>query len=140
MAAHLKTDDLLPPSILAAKRRPAWRQRLVEAERGFAQGFRGDSTLFVHFFAGSIVVVAGLVLGLSTVQWALIVLSSAVVIAAEMFHKALLGVTAAMDESLARTAAATRRMATAAVFVTMLGTAIILALTFGQRVAELAAR
>ena len=140
MTVQLKTSDPLPPSILGAKRRPAWRQRLVEAERGFAQGFRTDSTLFVHFFAGSIVVAAGLILGLTMLQWALIVLSSSVVIAAEMFHKALLGFMSAMDESVARAAAPSRRMATAAVFVTMLGTAIILALTFGQRIAELAGR
>ena len=139
MTAGLRTDDPLPSSVLRSRRRAAWRQRLIEAERGIAQGFRGDSTLFVHLFAASVVVAAGLVLGLSAVQWTLIVLASSIVIAAEMFHKALRVLVAALGDQHGRTAAETLRIATAAVFVTILGTAITLALTFGQRIAQLAA-
>ena len=37
-----------------SSRRPAWRQRLVQAERGLVKGVRSDSAFFVHFFGGSI--------------------------------------------------------------------------------------
>ena len=41
------------PVPLPRSSRPAWRQRLVDAERGVMQGIRGDSAFFVYFFLSS---------------------------------------------------------------------------------------
>ena len=47
---HLRTE---PDPRFRRHRRAAWRQRLVEAERGITHGFRGDSTLFGYLFVWS---------------------------------------------------------------------------------------
>ncbi|MFM8582773.1 MAG: diacylglycerol kinase, partial [Planctomycetaceae bacterium] len=70
-------------------RRPAWRQRLIQAERGLAWGLRADSVFFVHFFGIALVISAGLAFGLALWQWVAIVLALTVVLSAEMFQQAL---------------------------------------------------
>ena len=71
------------------RRRPAWRQRLVQAERGLVGGVRSDSAFFVHFFGISIVVAAALVLGVGPMQWIGIAACLTIVLTAEMFNQAL---------------------------------------------------
>ena len=60
-----------------ARRRCAWRQRMIEAERGLRLSLRMDGTLFVHLFVASCVIAAGFVLGLSTQQSAIVSLAIA---------------------------------------------------------------
>ena len=123
----------------ANRRRAPWRRRLVEAERGLTQGFRGDSTLMVHLFAGCLVIAAGLVLGLSVERWAILAVSFTVVLAAELFNKLARTVCrhAATGQETLRQAAS---IGTAAAFVSMLGAMIVVALLLGGRLVEILAR
>ena len=73
----------------AARRRAAWRQWLIEAERGITAGFRSDSIFFVHLFTGSLVVAASAMLGLSAAEWAILALAIGITISAELFHQVL---------------------------------------------------
>ncbi|MDF1742662.1 MAG: hypothetical protein P1V19_03145, partial [Gimesia sp.] len=57
--------------VVSEKLRPEWRQRLVDAERGITFGIRLDSTFFIHFFSGSAVIAAAMLLGLSATHWAI---------------------------------------------------------------------
>jgi diacylglycerol kinase len=70
-------------------RRPIWRRRLVDAERGLTEGFRGESAFFVHFFGTSVALAALIVLGATLLQWCITVLAIGVVLAGELFHRAL---------------------------------------------------
>jgi hypothetical protein len=85
-----------PPS-----RRPSWRQDLVDTERGLVVGFRSDAGIVSHLFAGSIVVVAGVLFGLSPTQWVLVCLTLSGLLTCEMFRQAIrvlaLGRTAVQD-------------------------------------------
>lgn len=135
--------DGLPRSL----RRPAWRQRLIQAERGLAWGLRADSVFFVHFFGISLVISAGLAFGLELWQWVAIVLSLTVVLSAEMFQQALkllAGLSAPADNSAplpgATPAARALSIGTAAVLVACLGSTLVLALIFTQRGLELFGR
>ena len=55
----------------------------MEAERGLTEGFRTDSTLFGHFFIATIVMAAALVIGISLLEWGLLILSLAMVFSME---------------------------------------------------------
>ncbi|MGH7200889.1 MAG: diacylglycerol kinase [Planctomycetaceae bacterium] len=122
-------------------RRSAWRQRLVDAERGLTQGFRADSTLFVHFFAGSVLLASALVLGLTAVEWTVLILSMTVVLSAEMFHHVIriITQTIAPDEENAAHVRRALTTGTAAVVVAILGAALVIGLLFGRRLAEMLA-
>ncbi len=122
----------------AASRRPPWRQRLVQAERGLVGGVRGDSIFFVHFFGGSIAVATAFVLGIGPVQWALVLLCLTLVFTAEMFNQALKALLHREDGApppfvVQRVTA----LGTAAVMAATAGSAIALALIFWQRLGML---
>ena len=116
------------------RRRAAWRQWLVEAERGLTAGFRSDSVFFVHLFSGSLALAAAAMLGLSAVQWALLILAVTMTIAAELFHQVLKRLGDLLAEAGPETAAAVRRLGVAAMTTVTLGTATAVAVLLGARV------
>jgi undecaprenol kinase/diacylglycerol kinase (ATP) len=120
-----------------ARRRAAWRQRLVEAERGFVRGIRGDAVFFVHFFGISAVIAAATILGLSWIHWIGIVGCLTLVLTAEMFNQALKEL--AQPDERPMTVALRRAVAmgTAAVMVACTGSTIMMTLVFWQRLREL---
>jgi len=114
--------------------RPAWRQRLVQAERGIASGVRNDSTFFVHFFAASVIVAIGVVVGLGAIQWAIVTLAFTMVMAAEMFHQVLRFVLLDRDaDSLPEPLRKALGVSTAAVTVTIAGALLTIGLLLGGR-------
>lgn len=137
MTTRIDPRRALPGGGPAHKRRPIWRQRLVEAERGATQSFRGDSTFFAHFFAGTIVVAMAAVLGVSLMQWVAIILAATLVLSAELYHQMLKFLVREMGHHFAEPLETALRISAAAVLVTIAGAALTLALIFGQRVLEL---
>src|SRR5579864_8609626 len=69
--------------------RPAWRRRLIDIERGITLGVRGDSVFFVYFFLSSLTIAASLVLGISLLEWTVVILALTVVLCAEMFNQSV---------------------------------------------------
>ena len=135
MALPLKSNVLRnEPGTL---RRSPWRQRLVEAERGITQGFRGDSTFFVHFFAVSMILAGALVLGLSLIHWTMLVLALTLVLSAEMFHQALKFLLQSVGPHFEKSAETALRIGTAAVFLAMLGAVIVIGLIFVHRLLQM---
>jgi diacylglycerol kinase len=96
------------------RRRAWWHQRLVEAEGGYRLGLRANSTLYVHLFAASILTVSGGVLGLSLLDWLLIGLCVAAVMAAELFNAAFHTLTTHLEPQAPLVARQAARLATAA--------------------------
>lgn len=86
------------------KKRSPLRQQLVETERGVTLGFRADSTFFVHFFTGSIVVAVAFVLGLTMIQWTVLILSLTLVLASEMFLQVIKNITQSIGHHFEETA------------------------------------
>lgn len=118
-------------------RRPIWRQRLVDAERGISHSLRSDSTLFVYFFVSCIIVTAGGVLGISLTEWTIVVLALSVVASAEIFNLVLRAIWRNIGHQLDSDTGKTIRMATAGVYVTILGACVAISLIFGQRLAAI---
>lgn len=69
--------------------RSAWRERLVQAERGLTTGFRTNSALFFHFFAVSTLASAGIVVELSIFSWGIVLLCVSVILAMELVYSSL---------------------------------------------------
>ena len=118
-------------------RRPVWRQRLVQAERGFVGSFRSDSALFVQFFGASAVLAAGFVFGLGMLQWALVLACLTLALTAEMFHQAFRALLHMEGEPLPLPAQRVQSMATASAMVATSGAALVIALVLGQRLVQL---
>ena len=100
-------------------------------------GFRADSTFFVHFFIACVIVTTALVLGLGTLQWAFVILALTVVFSAEMFHQVLKTILDRFDHHFTADFRRAMRIASAAVFVAILGAVLSIGLIFGQRLTEL---
>ena len=139
----VQTPTLNPqPSTLdpqPKKQRAAWRQRLVDAERGLSHGFRLDSTFYGHFFVGSIVLATAVVLGIGLMEWAVVVMALTLVLSAEMFNQVLKAIWQTLGHHLAEPAHTVLRIGTGAVFVTILGATVAIGLIFGQRLVAMLA-
>jgi diacylglycerol kinase len=119
------------------RRRPAWRQRLVLAERGLVRGVRSDSAFFVHFFGIVIVIAAALVLGIGWMQWIAIAGCLTLVLTAEMFNQALKALAQSGERELSAGAQRALAIGTAAVLVACIGSTVVLTLVFWQRFEQL---
>jgi len=69
--------------------RRSWIQKFSDACRGVKIAVRAEVSFFVHLFITMIVVLTGAVLGLSRLEWCLIVLCIATTLSAEMFNTAI---------------------------------------------------
>ena len=106
---------------------------MIDAERGLVLGLRGDGNLFACFFSGCILLAAGLVLGLSLIQWSLLAISMTVVLVAGILHQAL----RALLQSLGEVSHQAGKMASGAVLVAFCGLIITAGLILLSRLWEL---
>ena len=67
----------------------SWARKFRDAFRGVKEGVHGQSSFFAHFFVTAAVIAVGAILGVSPVEWCLLVLCIAGVLTAEMFNSAL---------------------------------------------------
>ena len=121
-----------PPEEMNRPRRSAWRQRLVDAERGVTQGLRTDSTFYVHFFITSVVLATAVVLGISHLEWGVVLLAITLVLAAEMFNHVIKVILNGMGHHFERHSQQVLRVGTAAVFVCMIGSTISVGIIIGR--------
>lgn len=117
--------------------RSALKEKLIEVERGITQGFRLDSTFFVHFFVISILIAAGIVFGLGMTSWCLLTLSLSMVLAAQMFNQVLKIVWSSFGHQFDERTRQAARVGSAGVFVAILGAVIVIGTVFGHRLTQL---
>lgn len=117
---------------ITTKLRPEWRQRLVDAERGITFGIRLDSTFFIHFFTGSAVIAAAMLLGLSATHWAIIILSMTTVLCAQMFNQVLKSIWNLLGKQLPEESQNMFKAGTAAVCVSIIGSVITIGIIFSS--------
>ena len=116
------------------KPRAAWRQRLVQAERGIGNGARQDSIFFVHIFTTTLILLAGGVLGLTAWQWLLVFGSLILLFVAELFNQALKSLAQAFGETPPPPVQQALGMSTAASMLALGGALVIAGCTLGERV------
>lgn len=66
-----------------------WRRKFACAFRGLAVGMRGQSSFSIHIPAILAVLAVGAWLGISLVEWLLVIVCITVVISAELFNSAM---------------------------------------------------
>jgi len=71
------------------RRSESWLRKFGNACRGIKVAVRAEVSFFVHLFVTAIVLMTGLQLSLSRLDWALLVLSIAGVISAELCNTAI---------------------------------------------------
>ena len=113
--------------------RSAWREKLVQVERGFTRGVRCDSAFFIHFFGICIVVAMACVLGVAWMQWIAIIGCLTVVLTAQMFNQAIKSIANVQNETPLPHIERALAIGTAAVLVACTGSILILTLIFCQR-------
>jgi diacylglycerol kinase len=114
--------------------RSHWRQRLVEAERGFSYSFRADSALYRHMFLDSLLLAMCGVLGLSATQWAIVALGLTVMLSAELFAQGLQIVASQLPDRLRKQ---TMSLAAAAKLLAILGCTSAIGIVLVIRLREL---
>jgi len=128
---------LLDPPPVTVSRRPPWRQRLVETERGLAQGMRGDSTLFFYLFVDCLLLAVGGVLDLTRGEWLLVGLAVTMVLAAELMQQAIrLCIGQLRQIRPHRDWDRALHLATASVGIAFTGSAVVIGMIYWQRVRE----
>ncbi|MEW4488991.1 diacylglycerol kinase [Thalassoglobus sp. JC818] len=116
--------------------RPAWRQRLVDAETGFRIGLRTDSTLFMYLFVGIGVLFSGFVFRLSVIEWTILVLTLGLTLSVELFHQLLRLIVHEFRHHIGQNLNQILRLGTAAVVATNVSAIIVLLILFGSRIVE----
>lgn len=118
---------------IAKSTRSPWRQRLVDAETGFRLGLRTDSILFVYVLISCMVIAAGLVLGISKLEWALLILALGLTLSVELFHQLLIFIVQEFRHHLRKDLTAMMRLGTAAVVTTNVTAICIVLILLGSR-------
>ena len=115
----------------------SWSRKFADAFRGLFRAVRSQSSFFVHLWAAVAVVAVAAVLHVSLVEWCLLAGAIGVVLVAEIFNTAI--------ESLARASDVGRHprirdaldMASAAVLLCGVFSAVIGGIIFGHRAGAL---
>jgi diacylglycerol kinase len=120
---------------LASQR--SWVRKFREALRGVREGMRGQFSFVVHFVVAALVVTAGATMGLSLVEWCLLVLCIAGVITAELFNSALESTAKAITRDYNPHLRDSLDIGSAAVLAASIGAASVGAIIFGHRLGVL---
>jgi diacylglycerol kinase len=111
----------------------SWFRKFRDAFRGLGEGVRGQNSFFVHLFVGLAVIVAGMVLSIGLLEWCLVTLCIAGVIAAEMFNSALESMAKAITSEHDPHVGSALDIGSAAVLVAATGAAAVGILIFAHR-------
>jgi diacylglycerol kinase len=119
-------DDLAPsPEPAAQADRRNVRGKLAAGWRGLKTAVRGDSSFFAHFYRGTLIVIAAVMLGVDWRGWCLLVLSACLVLVSELTHSAVDTLARAVGDPEEFRLKAAREIAAAGVLVAAIGAAAV---------------
>ena len=128
LPGSLQTCDAEP-----APARRRWRHKFRDALRGLKLGVRGQSSFFVHFFFGVLVIAAAIVLRCPLEQWCLLLLSMGFVLAAELFNSAVEALFRGLDDETKERAWRSLDIAAGAVLLASIIAAVVGCFVFGAQ-------
>ena len=106
---------------------------------GLGYGLRTQSNMRIHILAAAGVIVAGLLLQISTIEWAILVVTIMIVMSAELFNSAIEAVVDRVGREPHPLSKIAKDMAAGAVLVGALGAVLVGLLIFGPRLLALIA-
>ena len=104
---------------------------------GIGHGLRTQANLRIHVLAAAGVVTAGLLLHISTIEWAILVVTIMIVMSAELFNSAIEAVVDRVGREPHPLAKIAKDMAAGAVLIGALGAVLVGLLIFGPRLLAL---
>ena len=83
--------DLLdvPPPLTSRAGRRGSREKFAAGMRGLKHAIRGDSSFFAHAYRGTLIALTAALLHVDPLGWCLLVISSSLVLLAELTHSAV---------------------------------------------------
>ena len=114
-----------------------WTRKFCDAFRGVKEGVYGQSSFTIHFFMTALVIVAGVVLGVSRMEWCLLALCIVGVLTAEMFNSALESMAKAITGESDPHLGNSLDIGSAAVLLASIGASIVGAIIFSYRLGNL---
>ena len=115
----------------------SWVRKFRCAFRGAKLGVRGQSSFFVHFFMAAAVVAAGLALSVTLVEWCVLLACITIVLTAEMFNSALERFAKTVEPRPNAHVRDALDIGSGAVLVASVGAAVIGAVIFLNRLAQI---
>jgi diacylglycerol kinase len=125
----------MPYDPLSPKR--SWPDKFRDAFRGIKEGVHGQSSFYVHFFVTVVVIAAGAGLGVTPVEWCLLVICITGVLVSEMFNSALESMAKAVTGEVDPHLGNSLDIGSAAVLLASVGSAIVGTIIFAHRLAVL---
>ncbi len=104
---------------------------------GVGHGLRTQANLRIHILAAAGVIIAGLLLQLSTIEWAILVVTITMVMSAELFNSAIEAVVDRAGSEPHPLSKAAKDMAAGAVLVGAIGAVVVGLLIFGPHLLAL---
>ncbi|MEJ5341217.1 MAG: diacylglycerol kinase family protein [Thermogutta sp.] len=121
------------------KRRRSWLEKFSAAFRGLWYGIVGQSSFAVHFAVAITVLLVAALFRVRETEWCILILSITVVMTAELFNSALEWLAPAITQEYNRYIETALNVASAAVLVASIGSAVIGVIIFGPRLVDLLA-
>ena len=115
----------------------SWPRKFAAAGRGVLLGMRGQKSFLIHLPSAAVVILAGYLLGVSRIEWCILVLCITLVLTAELFNSALECLAKAVDEDYNPRLADCLDIASGAVLIAALGAAATGAMVFLSHVGKL---
>ncbi|MCE5266279.1 MAG: diacylglycerol kinase [Planctomycetaceae bacterium] len=125
----------MPPDPSFVQR--SWFRKFRDAFRGIVVGVHGQSSFQVHLAVGVSVVAAGIALHVTLVEWCILALCITGVLTAEMFNSSLESMAKAITGESDPHLGNSLDIASAAVLVASIGSAIVGAVILGHRLGVL---
>jgi diacylglycerol kinase len=125
------------PPVVQPKGHRRWRDKFHEAFRGIKLGVRGHSSFSVHFFCAAAALAACVALDCRLWEWCAVLLCIGGVFTAELFNSAIETLFHGLDPDTTGRWNGSLDIAAGAVLTAGLFAALVGALVFGNRLAEL---
>lgn len=100
---------------------------------GFGHGLRTQANLRIHVLAAAGVIIAGLLLQISTIEWAILAVTIMIVMSAELFNTSIEAVIDRVGDEPHPLSKIAKDMAAGAVLIGAIGAVIVGLLIFGPR-------
>ncbi len=119
-------------------RRRSWFAKFRDAFRGVKKGVVGQNSFAVHFFIATLVIAAAGALQISNpVEWCVLLMCITIVLTAEMFNSALESLAPAITDQKHPNIRSALDVGSAAVLFAAVGSVVIGAIVFGNRLGML---
>jgi diacylglycerol kinase len=125
------------PNPIEHEAKREWGAKFCDAYRGIAKARRGDKSFAVHQLAMLAVIVAGVLFDIDRIEWCVLIICMAVVVAAETFNSSIEALAKAVTSEHNENVGKSLDMAAGAVLLAAIGAAIVGLCVFVPRIIAL---